>query len=206
MSAVQRHGLGLAARKTAPGEPIRSPFCRLPDRRRSPVFVRRLDCIPINGTPCPDATAVATMLVLMLCWGFQQVAIKVAAQSMPLLAQASVRSIVATLLVVAWARAKSIPLVARDGTLAPGIVAGVAFAVEFALIYAGLGHTTAARIIVFVYLARCATALGLAWLVPGERLAPVQWLGVWTAFAAGAALVLVGIALVNLRPAPRAAS
>ena len=57
------------------------------------------------------------------------------------------------------------------------------FAVEFALIYAGLAHTTAARMVVFLYLAPCLTALGLSWFVPGERLAPAQWAGVALAFA-----------------------
>jgi drug/metabolite transporter (DMT)-like permease len=130
-----------------------------------------------------DPTAVATMLALTLCWGFQQVAIKVAAGAVPLLMQASLRSIVATLLVVLWARTHSIRLFERDATLAPGAIAGVAFAVEFALIYGGLDYTTAARMIIFVYLAPCVTAVGLAWLVPGERLSPLQWLGVWTSFA-----------------------
>jgi drug/metabolite transporter (DMT)-like permease len=37
--------------------------------------------------------------------------------------------------------------------------------------------------VVFVYLAPILTALGLAWLVPGEKLAPLQWAGVFTAFA-----------------------
>ena len=50
------------------------------------------------------------------------------------------------------------------------------------MIYAGLAHTTAARMVVFVYLAPCLTALGLSIFVPGERLAPLQWLGVAMAF------------------------
>jgi drug/metabolite transporter (DMT)-like permease len=37
--------------------------------------------------------------------------------------------------------------------------------------------------VVFVYLAPVLTALGLAWFVPGERLAPLQWAGVLLAFA-----------------------
>ena len=50
------------------------------------------------------------------------------------------------------------------------------------MIYAGLAHTTAARMVVFLYLAPCLTALGLALFVPGERLAPLQWGGVALAF------------------------
>jgi len=113
----------------------------------------------------------------------QQVAIKLAAPTVPLVMQASIRSAVATALVVAWARSRGIALVARDGTLAPGLAAGLLFGAEFGFIYAGLAHTTAARMVVLLYLAPCFTALGLAWLVPGEHLAARQWIGIGVAFA-----------------------
>ena len=64
-----------------------------------------------------------------------------------------------------------------------GLAAGLLFAVEFFLIYFGLGHTLASRMVIFIYLAPVFTALGLAWWVPNERLARVQWLGVAIAFA-----------------------
>jgi drug/metabolite transporter (DMT)-like permease len=50
-------------------------------------------------------------------------------------------------------------------------------------IYGGLEHTAASRMVVFIYLAPVLTALGLHWLVPGERLARAQWAGVLVAFA-----------------------
>ncbi|MFO1309117.1 MAG: DMT family transporter [Burkholderiales bacterium] len=130
-----------------------------------------------------DTRAAATMILLTAIWGMQQVAIKLAAPSVPLVMQASIRSAVATVLVVAWARSRGLALVARDGTLAPGLAAGLLFGAEFAFIYAGLGHTTAARMVVLLYLAPCFTALGLAWLVPGEHLAARQWVGIGIAFA-----------------------
>jgi len=130
-----------------------------------------------------DATAVGAMIALSMLWGFQQVAIKLAAHGVSLVMQGAIRSTVATILVVLWARAHRIALGGRDGTLWPGLVAGLAFAAEFAMIYAGLGYTTAARMVVFVYLAPCLTALGLSVFVPGERLRPVQWAGVLLAFA-----------------------
>jgi len=123
------------------------------------------------------------MIALSMLWGFQQVAIKLAAHGVSLLMQGAIRSMVATILVVLWARAHRIALWERDGTFRPGLLAGLAFAAEFAMIYAGLGHTTAARMVVFVYLAPCLTALGLSVFVPGERLRPMQWAGVLLAFA-----------------------
>jgi drug/metabolite transporter (DMT)-like permease len=135
------------------------------------------------ATPKPlDASAFGLMTLLCLVWGFQQVTIKLAAPDVSLVMQAGIRSIIATLLLVAWARLRGIALFGRDGTLVAGLVAGGMFAAEFVFIYAGLGHTTAARMIVFIYLAPCLTALALPAFVPSERLTPRQWAGVLLAF------------------------
>jgi drug/metabolite transporter (DMT)-like permease len=115
-------------------------------------------------------------------WGFQQVTIKVAAPDVSLVMQAGIRSIIATALLIAWARHRGIALFGRDGTLVAGVVAGLMFAGEFAFIYAGLAHTTAARMVVFIYLTPCLTALLLPAFVPSERLQPRQWVGVLLAF------------------------
>ena len=144
-----------------------------------------------------DPLAVGTMVVLTALWGFQQVAIKLAAPDVSLVMQGALRSGVATLLVLGWAQLRRIPLWERDGSLVPGLLAGLAFAVEFALIYAGLAYTTAARMIVFIYLAPCLTALGLSWFVPGERLGALQWTGVFLAFAGIAVAFGDGFAATN---------
>ncbi|MBK5105354.1 MAG: DMT family transporter [Burkholderiales bacterium] len=127
------------------------------------------------------------MIVLCMCWGFQQITIKVAAAGISPIMQAGLRSIIATALLLIWAQLRGIRLFGRDGTLAAGTVAGALFAAEFVFIYAGLGHTAASRMVVFIYLAPCLTALGLQWFVPGERLNAVQW--------AGVALAFLGVAL-----------
>ena len=136
-----------------------------------------------------DASAFGIMLLLGAIWGFQQVAIKVTAPDISLLMQGGIRSIIATLLVLLWARWRGIALFARDGTLGSGVVAGLLFAVEFVFIYFGLGHTAASRMSVFVYLAPVFAALWLHLFVPGEQLVSGQWLGVLLAFA-GVALAL----------------
>ena len=130
-----------------------------------------------------DVTAYSLMVLLTALWGFQQVTIKVIVDDVSLLAQAAIRSIVATVLVIAWARVRGTPLFERDGTLKAGLLAGFLFAVEFVFIYGGLAYTNASRMVVFIYLTTVLTALGLHFLVPGERLHPAQWLGVLVAFA-----------------------
>ena len=129
-----------------------------------------------------DALAVSMMIVLCMCWGFNQIAIKVAAAGISPILQAGMRSIIAAALLLAWAQLRGIALFRRDGTLAAGMVAGALFAAEFVFIYAGLEHTAASRMVVFIYLAPCFTALGLQWFVPGERLSAGQWAGVVLAF------------------------
>ena len=130
-----------------------------------------------------DASAISIMVLLTALWGFQQVTIKLIAADVSLVMQAAIRSIAASALVLLWSFFKKHNLFERDGTLAAGIAAGLLFAFEFVFIYAGLGHTNASRMSVFVYLAPPLTALGLHCLVAGERLGALQWGGVLVAFA-----------------------
>ena len=129
-----------------------------------------------------DALAVSMMIVLCMCWGLQQIAIKVAIAGISPIMQAGLRSIVAAAVLLVWARLRRIPLLAPDGTGALGMVAGALFAAEFVFIYAGLVYTTASRMVVYVYFSPCLTALGLQWFVPGERLNAGQWAGILLAF------------------------
>lgn len=130
-----------------------------------------------------DGNAYAVMILLTALWGFQQVTVKAIAADVSLVMQAAIRSVLAATLLLAWARVRGIALFSRDGTLVAGLVAGLLFGVEFVFIYAGLEHTNASRMSVFIYLAPPLTALGLHLFVRGERLVPGQWLGIAVAFA-----------------------
>jgi drug/metabolite transporter (DMT)-like permease len=122
------------------------------------------------------------MVALTALWAFQQVTIKWIAGEVSFVMQAAIRSILATLLLLAWARARRISLFGRDGTLGAGLLAGLLFAGEFVFIYGGLAYTNASRMSVFIYLTPPLTALGLHFVVRGERLSALQWLGVGIAF------------------------
>jgi drug/metabolite transporter (DMT)-like permease len=130
-----------------------------------------------------DSTAMALMVVLCAAWGLQQVAIKVANAGISPVWQASLRSIGAALLVWTWSSYKGIRLFGRDGTLGAGLLSAALFAGEFALIYWGLNYTAASRGVVFLYTAPFMIALGAHWYLPGEKLRPLQWLGLACAFA-----------------------
>jgi drug/metabolite transporter (DMT)-like permease len=128
-----------------------------------------------------DAVATALMVVLCLSWGLNQVAIKLALPEIPPMTQGALRSFGAlpVVFIIAWLR--RVPLTGRDGTLGPGLLAGLLFGLEFICIYAGLVWTTASRGVVFVYVGPFFIALG-ARLFLHERLMPLQWGGLALAF------------------------
>ena len=122
------------------------------------------------------------MVLCCFVWGLTNVVTKLVAADISPVMQGGLRSILATALLMSWARMRNIPLFDHDGTLKAGLIAGALFAGEFLFVYAGLAHTGASRMVVFVYTAPCLTALGLHWFVPGERLHPAQWIGILLAF------------------------
>ncbi len=130
-----------------------------------------------------DGTAFGVMVLCTALWGFQQVVIKLTAADISYVMQAGIRSVIATVLVLFWISLRKIPLWSKDKTLWPGIAAGLLFGGEFIFIYAGLEHTAASRMVVFIYLAPIFTALGLHLWVPGERLVAGQWTGVLLSFS-----------------------
>jgi drug/metabolite transporter (DMT)-like permease len=128
-----------------------------------------------------DGVAIIVTVVLCLSWGVNQVAIKLAIPEIPALLQSAVRSAGAAIIVGAWARWRRIPLFKSDGTLVPGLIAGLLFATEFILLYRGLVFTTATRAVLFIYLAPFFVVIG--GLLSGDRFGLSQWLGLLLCFA-----------------------
>jgi drug/metabolite transporter (DMT)-like permease len=139
--------------------------------------------------------AIALMLMLCLSWGFNQIAVKLVLADVPPMLQALARSIGAlpVLLVIGWFR--GVKFYERDGTLWPGVIAGVIFGIEFVLIYRGLLLTSASRAVVFLYVAPFFVALG-SYVFLGERLRAPQWGGLALSFA-GVALA-IGVPQTNV--------
>lgn len=125
-----------------------------------------------------DALAIGLLFILCVSWGLQQVAIKVAIQSVPPLLQCGIRSGGAFILVLIWMLARKEQILEKDGTLWWGIAAGLLFAGEFMLVYWGPDFTLASRAGIFLYLSPFVVALGSQWFIPGENLtitSPWQW-------------------------------
>jgi drug/metabolite transporter (DMT)-like permease len=145
-----------------------------------------------------SAGAVATMLLLCLSWGFNQVAVKLALPDIPPLTQAAARSIGALAVVLIGVRVRGLAIIKRDGTLPAGILLGVLFALEFVMINIGLTLTTATRAIIFLYTSPFFVALGATTFL-GERLSGRQWLGMALSFLGVVAAIGIPQAEVDAR-------
>lgn len=129
-----------------------------------------------------DGLAIGLMTILCLSWGIQQVVIKETAAFVSPLLQAGLRSAGAALLVLLWMAWRRIPLWQSDGSLWPGLAAGLLFGTEFGLLFYGLTLTTASRAAILLYTAPFWVALGAHVLIPGEGMRRLQWLGLGLAF------------------------
>jgi drug/metabolite transporter (DMT)-like permease len=145
-----------------------------------------------------SAVAVATMLLLCLSWGFNQVAVKLALPDIPPLTQAAARSIGALVVVLIGVHVRGLVIIKRDGTLPAGILLGVLFALEFVMINIGLTLTTATRAIIFLYTSPFFVALGATTFL-GERLSSRQWLGMALSFLGVVAAIGIPQAEVDAR-------
>jgi len=143
-----------------------------------------------------DGFGAAMMILLCLSWGFNQVAAKLAIHDIPPMTQATIRSVIAGLLVAGWAKARGIELLSRDGTLVAGLAAGVLFGIEFAFLYQGLLYTTATRAVLFLYTAPFFVVIGSRIFLPADRFHWWQWTGLILSFS--------GIALAFGVPTPAA--
>ncbi|RPH63763.1 MAG: DMT family transporter [Burkholderiales bacterium] len=137
----------------------------------------------MNDARTLPPSAAATQLLLCMIWGLGQVATKVGNTGISPIWQAALRSVGATLLLVAWIAWRRIPLGDRSETLIPGVIAGVLFGLEFVFLFVGLVYTTAVRAVLLLYSAPFFVALGAHFFVPGDRLTRNKLIGLTAAFA-----------------------
>lgn len=123
------------------------------------------------------------MIAVCAVLGVQQVALKSVAADMSPVLQLALRSGIAACLVAALMMVRRDRIILRDGTLAPGLLLGGLFTLEYLCLGEGLRYTSASRIVIFLYSAPIFAAVSLHLLTPAERLNKVQWLGILIAFA-----------------------
>lgn len=134
-----------------------------------------------------DMTAAALMVWLTFSWGLNGVAAKLANRGYDPVFVSLARSAIACLLVFLWCRYRGIRLFERDGTLVPGVVAGLLFGAEFVCMFIGLDYTTVARGALLLNSMPFWVLIGAHFLL-GERMSAGKLLGL--------ALAFVGVVLV----------
>ena len=123
--------------------------------------------------------------------GFNQVAIKVTSGGLQPVFQAGLRSLGCIVVLGLWIWVRDIKLsVPRDAWIW-GVVLGSAFGFEFICLFLALDITTVARTSVIFYSMPVWLALAAHFLLPGERLTPIRFLGFLMAVAG------VGVALLD---------
>ena len=130
------------------------------------------------------------VIVLSAIWGANWAVAKLAAGEIAPIFMAALRSSIATIGLFIWIKAKGLR-VFPSGTIAfHGMVAGLMFGAEFALVYFGLMHTLASRVYVFLYTAPFWAALFAHFFLDSDRLHPIKVVGLALAFV-GVVLLFV---------------
>ena len=128
--------------------------------------------------------------------GLNQVLMKIVNGGMQPVFQAGLRSLCAFPVLLIFALIMKRKLSIKEGTLLPGLFTGCLFALEFILLFKALDFTTVARASIFFYTMPFWVAVGAHFLIPGERLNLVRFMGL------GLAVFGVAIALSqNSQPA-----
>ncbi len=145
---------------------------------------------------------IAALMLLALIWGANMAFIKFAAREMAPLFMVGLRSAVASVVVLLWMKARGLQIFPSWIVVGHGIVVGVLFAAEFALIYVGLQRTLASRTYILVYTAPFFVALGAHFFLQGDRLNVWKMIGLIIAFAGVTLLFTRGFGTLTVRTLP----
>jgi drug/metabolite transporter (DMT)-like permease len=129
-----------------------------------------------------DGRAIGLMVLFCAIFGMQQVAIKAATHDIDPIVQMAIRSGVAAFIIGIFLHMKGLPLLPQNGKGLAGLAAGILFTLEYFFVAEGLRFTHAARMVIMLYTAPAFAALCLHFLIPEERLHPMQWVGMALAF------------------------
>ena len=145
---------------------------------------------------------IAVLLFLATIWGANMAIIKIGARELAPLFMAGLRSLVASLCIYIWIKAKGITIFPSKGVLLHGLVIGLLFGFEFSLIYVGLGYTLASRTYILLYTAPFFVALEAHFFLKGDRLNLWKAAGLIMAFAGVVALFMRDLGSFSLSALP----
>ena len=145
---------------------------------------------------------IAALLLLAIIWGANMAFIKIGARELAPLFMAGLRSLVASLCIYIWMKAKGITVFPSKVVLLHGLVIGLLFGSEFGIMYVGLGYTLASRTYILIYTAPFFVALEAHFFLKGDRLNAWKTAGLIMAFAGVFALFMRDLGSFSLTALP----
>jgi len=137
------------------------------------------------------------MVALCALWALSHVGVKVANAGISPAFQSGLRSLGALACLWLWSWLRGVSLLAPEGTLLIGTLAGAMFAAEFALIFWAFIFTDVARGVIILYTTPFFVALGAHLFVPGEQMQRMQVVGLLCAFVGVVIAFSDGLTLPN---------
>ena len=128
-----------------------------------------------------DAKAAMILTVLCLIWGLNAVAIKYATAGIAPIFCAGLRSVIATVCLLAWMAYRRIEIF--SGHLKDGLVVGFLFGAEFGLLYVAILYTTVSSAWILLYTSPFFHTLGAHFFLSGDRLSVTKGAGLVFSFA-----------------------
>ena len=128
-----------------------------------------------------DAKAAMILTVLCLSWGLNGVAIKYATAGIAPIFCAGLRSVIATVCLLAWMAYRRIEIF--SGHLKDGLVVGFLFGAEFGLLYVAILYTTVSSAWILLYTSPFFHTLGAHFFLSGDRLSVTKGAGLIFSFA-----------------------
>ena len=128
-----------------------------------------------------DLKAATLLVVLCMLWGFNGVAIKVSNAGIAPIFCAGIRSVIAVLGLAVWMKVNRMRLF--PGKVLDGLVVGILFGSEFALLFSSLLYTTVSSAWILLYSTPFFHTLGAHYFLRGDRITIYKGIGLILAFA-----------------------
>jgi drug/metabolite transporter (DMT)-like permease len=145
---------------------------------------------------------IAILLGLALIWGANMAIVKIGLRELAPLFMAGLRSLVASLCLYIWIKARGFAVFPSRRILVHGMVIGLFFGAEFGFIYVGLGYTLASRTYILLYTAPFFVALEAHFFLKGDRLNPWKAAGLILSFSGVVALFIRDLGSFSISALP----
>lgn len=142
------------------------------------------------------------LLALAIFWGTNMALVKIGAREISPIFMAGLRSAIAGICLLVWIMLKKIDLFPSRIIMLHGMVTGLLFGTEFALLFVSVKYTDVSRIYVLLYSAPFSAAIGAHFFLSEDRLNLFKTLGLCLAFIGITSLFMPKMGAINLSTLP----